>query len=186
VEDQAGQEPSSAPLESIAPVAQTPSPGMAAVGIQLLETLRDVLIKPHLCFAGLAKDTGYKQPLFFLLMVSAVFAVLKSLLAGKLLQALPLLLMCVAMAFVNATFLYFVSKLIKTPVTYNGALRVICYSSAPLVLSWISLIHFVCGVYSLVLIYFGLEKMLQLTRDHAVRLALCMFVVFAIMHVFHL
>lgn len=134
--------------------------GIAALNIMIA---RNVLKDPRDFFDRLPLDGSNAEPIFFLLSIEFATALLRCLFKFSLFPLFGELTFGLVSTLVGAALVNFVFERIFGKGDFNGVLRVLCYSRAPILLSFIALGKFELGLYisffwTLYLNYVGLSR----------------------------
>ncbi|MBX9938304.1 MAG: YIP1 family protein [Candidatus Obscuribacterales bacterium] len=134
--------------------------GIAALNIMIA---RNVLRDPRDFFDRLPLDGSNAEPIFFLLSIEIATALLRCLFKFSLFPLFGELTFGLVSTLVGAALVNFVFERIFGKGDFNGVLRVLCYSRAPILLSFIALGKFELGLYisffwTLYLNYVGLSR----------------------------
>ena len=142
--------PGPSPIEDFNPQNFFPS---------LIETSKYVLLNPKNFFKGMKKDGGIQNPLIYLTACVAVQTLLASILLGTASIIPRNLAFGIVFPMVTAAILFLIiTRLFKSPGTYELALRVNAYAGAVSLFSWIPLIGMILEFYRLYLIGVGLSS----------------------------
>ncbi|MCA0312937.1 MAG: YIP1 family protein [Candidatus Melainabacteria bacterium] len=134
--------------------------GIAALNIMIA---RNVLKDPRDFFDRLPLDGSNAEPIFFLLSIEFATALLRCLFKFSLFPLFGELTFGLVSTLVGACLVNFVFERIFGKGDFNGVLRVLCYSRAPILISFIALGKFEIGLYvslfwTLYLNYVGLSR----------------------------
>lgn len=134
--------------------------GIAALNIMIA---RNVLKDPRDFFDRLPLDGSNAEPIFFLLSIEFATALLRCLFKFSLFPLFGELTFGLVSTLVGACLVNFAFERIFGKGDFNGVLRVLCYSRAPILISFIALGKFEIGLYvslfwTLYLNYVGLSR----------------------------
>lgn len=128
---------------------------------------KEVLLSPKTFFLFMPKEVGFSGPVIYLGICFAIWGILRSLS----LWDLSLLLFAIYtffLSFISAGVLYLAAtKLFGGKGTYEGTFRVVAYSSAVNLLSWIPYVGFIASLYGLWIKVLGLESVHGLSKIEA-------------------
>ena len=132
------------------------------------ENWKKVIFDPKGFFKDMPRSGGYKDPLIFALVALLVSGVILMLITfGLSLIMVPLL--GIVGLFIGAAILFFVcTKFVGGKSNYEGTFRVIAYSSAVNVVSWIPFVNFIAALYGLYLMVLGIQEVHEITTQKAV------------------
>lgn len=128
---------------------------------------KDVLLYPKTFFLFMPKEVGFSGPVIYLAICFAIWGILRSLSLGDW-SLLPFALYTFFLSFISAGVLYLAAtKLFGGKGTYEGTFRVVAYSSAVNLLSWIPYIGFIASLYGLWIKVLGVESVHGLSKIEA-------------------
>lgn len=129
-----------------------------------IQVTKKVLLRPRAFFWAMPTQGGFFAPMLYLVLAFSVWAVLKSLVSLN-----PLFFFVAFLGFLftflGAAILHFVlRKLFNGQGTYEGTFRVLAYSGAVNLLSWIPIIGVLVNLYGLWIKAVGLEVVHGVTK----------------------
>lgn len=144
------------------------SPETKGFVVYYLLQVRHVLMHPKQFFAEMPTEGGYVEPLMFLGITAAIYAVLQAIGHLDIILMIRLFLTSTVSVIVGAFLTDLILRRYGGKGTREGTFRVLAYSKAPLLFAWIHLgMHSVGGVaatvYTLVLAVIGLKRVHQLS-----------------------
>jgi hypothetical protein len=140
-------------------------------------TAKAVLFSPRSFYKGMRSEGGIRNPCIFLTCCALTHTVFVGLTLKKGVIIALSLFNGLVMPFVTAWILYvIVTGLFKGSGTYEAAFRVIAYSAATALISWVPMGGFVLEFYRLYLIAFGLSYVFSVKFSKTL-LAVCITVV---------
>jgi len=143
-----------------------------------IHVTKEVLVRPKAFFGAMPTQAGFLPPVLYLALTFTVWGVLKSLV---LLNPLFLLVAILGFlfTFLGAAILQFVLKrLFRGLGTYEGTFRVLAYSGAVNLLSWIPILGILASLYGLWIKMVGLESVHGVTKLQALVAVIISAVVF--------
>ena len=129
---------------------------------------KSVLLSPNFFYEGMKREGGLRNP--FIYLATCVFT--HTLLVGLLIKSQSLIAMNLVFGmvfpFLTAGILFFlITRLFKSPGTYELAFRVNAYAAAVALFSWMPLIGMILEFYRLYLIGVGLRHAFSIKTSRA-------------------
>jgi len=127
-----------------------------------------VLFSPQAFFDAVKAERGFRSPFVFLLSCIVVHTLFVALTLGKPAVVLFSLFNGLVMPFATAALLFVVlTRLFNSPGTYEQTYRVVAYSAATALVSWIPLAGFVIELYRVYIIAVGLRSVFSVKMSRA-------------------
>ena len=145
-------------------------------------TAKTVLFSPQAFYAAAKNVYGFRQPFLFLLGCVTIHTVFVALTLRNAAVILFSLFNGLVMPFATAGLLFLVlTRLFNTSGTYEQTYRVVAYSAATALVSWIPLAGFVVELYRIIIIAIGLRCLFSVKTSQAVvAIAIVIFVYIAV------
>ena len=145
-----------------------------------LVTAKAVLFSPQSFYDAVRHEQGFRSPFIFLLGCVIVHTLFVALTLGNPAVILFSLFNGLIMPFATAALLFVVlTRIFNTPATYERTYRVVAYSAATALVSWIPLAGFVIELYRVFIIAIGLRSIFSVKTSRAL-LAIAIVVLFYI------
>lgn len=141
---------------------------------------KGVLLRPKAFFGAMPTDAGFMPPVLYLALSFAIWGILRSLVLLN-----PLFLGVAVIGFfftfLGAAILQWVlKKLFGGQGTYEGTFRVVAYSGAVNVLSWIPFVGFLASLYGIWIKMVGLEAVHGVSKLQALVAVIITAVIFVL------
>lgn len=128
--------------------------------VDYLETAKLVCLTPNYFFENMPREGGFVGPTIFLCVGAGISAVLSGILiTHDIVQALGQFVLSVLLVMAMARGLDYLLKQFGGKGNFEETYRVMCYSSPPLLLTWLPMISPFAFLYMAVLWIMGLRRM---------------------------
>jgi len=123
-----------------------------------VETLKKVLTNPEGFFSEMPKEGGYGEPLKFATINFAIFGLLSGIVAVVMKGSSPTSIVSTLIGaviggiiglFIFGIILFILFKIVGGSGSYEGTVRILSYTSATQILTWIPLIGILAALYSI-------------------------------------
>lgn len=154
-----------------------------------IEKAKMVLLNPKEFFNIMPVTGGYKDPIIFFSTIMIISLIINSILGiifanaklGHLaVNTILLLVLFIPVFFIVALIYHTLLKIVGGNGSYESTFRVIAYSSAPSLFSWIPLVGLITGIYQLYINLVGYSKVHNISDTKALIVLLIPIIIFSI------